>query len=167
MKVFSNESALHIRWPEYWSFSFSIIPSNEYSEFISFRIDWFDLHVVQGILKSLQHHSLKASFLWCFSAFFTVQLSHPYMTFGKKDSFDSRDVGMTKDIARKMEQHRAHIQTCSENICKRNQLEMWTRQKINDVKLRERRVCATPAQGSRSVIKSKGSEPNGLHPAAQ
>ena len=66
---------------------------------------------------------------------------------------------MTKDIDQKMDQHRAHIQTCSENICKRNQLDMWTRQKINDVKLRERRVCATPAQGSRSRIKSKGSEP--------
>ena len=81
IRVFSNESALHIRWPKYWSFS--INPSNEYSWLISFRIDCFDLVVVQGSLKHLlQHHSLKASILWC-SAFFTVQLSHPYMTTGK------------------------------------------------------------------------------------
>ena len=77
LRVFSNESVLHIRWPKYWSFSFSISPSNEYSGLISFRIDWCD---VQGTLKSLlQHHSSKASFLRC-SAFFMVQLSHPYMT---------------------------------------------------------------------------------------
>ena len=81
--VFSNESTLHIRWPKYWSFSFSISSSNEYSGLMSFRIDWFDLLAVQGTLKSLlQHHSSKASFLWC-SAFFTVQLSHPCMTTGK------------------------------------------------------------------------------------
>ena len=79
----SNESALHIRWPKYWSFSFSIRPSNEYSGLISFRIDRFDLLEVQGTLKSLlQHHSLKASVLWG-SAFFMVQLSNPYMTTGK------------------------------------------------------------------------------------
>ena len=79
----SNESALHIRWPKYWSFSFSIRPSNEYSGLISFRIDRFDLLEVQGTLKSLlQHHNLKASVLWG-SAFFIVQLSHPYMTTGK------------------------------------------------------------------------------------
>ena len=79
--VFSNESALHIRWPNYWSFSIS--PSNEYSELISLRIDWFVLFAVQGTLKSLlQHHSSKASILWC-SAFFMVQFSHPYMTTGK------------------------------------------------------------------------------------
>ena len=83
IRVFSNESALCIRWPKYWSFSFSISPSNEYSGLISFRIDWFDLLVVQGILKSLlQHHSSKASILQC-SAFFMVQLSGPYMTSGK------------------------------------------------------------------------------------
>ena len=81
--VFSNESVFHIRWPEYWSFSFSIRPSNEYSGPRSFRMDWLDLLVVQGTLKSLlQHHSSKASILW-HSAFFTVQLSHPYMTTGK------------------------------------------------------------------------------------
>ena len=81
IRVFSNESVLHIRWPKYWSFSFSISPSNEYSGLISFTIDWFDL-AVQGTLKSLlQHHSSKASILWC-SAFFIVQLSHPYMTTG-------------------------------------------------------------------------------------
>ena len=80
IRVFSNESVLHIRWPKYWSFSFSISPSNEYSGLISFRMDWLDLLAVQGTLKSLlQHHSSKASILWC-SAFFIVQLSHPYMT---------------------------------------------------------------------------------------
>ena len=83
IRVFSDESALHIRWPKYWSFSFSISPSNEHSQLISFRIDWFDLLVVQGTLKSLlQHHSSKESMLW-HSAFFIVQLSHPYMTTGK------------------------------------------------------------------------------------
>ena len=83
LRVFSNESVLHIRWPKYWGFSFNISPSNECSGLISFRIDWFDLFAVQGILKSLlQYHSLKTSVLWC-SAFFVVQLSHPYMTTGK------------------------------------------------------------------------------------
>ena len=83
VRVFSNESVLHIRWPKYWSMSFSISPSNKYSGLTSFRIDWFDLHAVQRTLKSLlQHHSSKASILWC-SAFFIVQLSHPYMTTGK------------------------------------------------------------------------------------
>jgi len=78
IRVFSNELALCVRWPKYWSFSFSISPSNEYSGLISFRIDWFDLRAVQGTLKSLfQHHSLKALILWC-SAFFIVQLSHEY-----------------------------------------------------------------------------------------
>ena len=82
IKVFSNESVLPIRWPKYWNFSFSISPSNEYAGPISFRIDWFDLLAVQGTLRSLlQHHSSKASVLQC-SAFFTVQLSHPYMTTG-------------------------------------------------------------------------------------
>ena len=81
--VFSNEPVLCIRWPKYWSFSFSISPSNEYLEQISFRMDWLDLLAVQGTHKSLlQHHSSKASILW-HSAFFTVQLSHPYMTTGK------------------------------------------------------------------------------------
>ena len=83
IRIFFNESALCIRWPKYQSFSFSISPSNEYSEVISFRIDWFDLLAVQGTLKSLlQHHSSKASILWR-SAVFTVQLSHPYITTGK------------------------------------------------------------------------------------
>ena len=83
IKISSSESVLHIRWPKYWSFSFSISLSNEYSGLISFRIDWFDLLAVQGTLKCLlQHHSSKASILW-HSAFFTVQLSHPYMTTGK------------------------------------------------------------------------------------
>ena len=83
IRVFSNESVLHIKWPKYWSFSFSISPSSQYSGLISFRIDWFDLLAVQGTFKSLlQHHSSKASILRC-SAFFMVQLSHPYMTTGK------------------------------------------------------------------------------------
>ena len=83
IRVFSNESALHIRWPKYWSFSFSISPSNEHPGLISFRMDWLDLLVVQETLKSLlQHHSSKASIL-LHSAFFIVQLSHPYMTTGK------------------------------------------------------------------------------------
>ena len=83
IRVFSNESTLHFRWPKYWSFSFSISPSKEHPGLISYRMDWLDLLAVQGTLKSLlQHHSSKASILWC-SAFFTVQLSHPYMTTGK------------------------------------------------------------------------------------
>ena len=82
IRVFSNESTLHMRWPKYWSFSFSISPSNEHLELI-FRMDWLDLLAVQGTLKSLlQHHSPKVSILWC-SAFLTVQLSHPYTTTGK------------------------------------------------------------------------------------
>ena len=83
IRVFSNESTLRMRWPKYWSFSFSIIPSKEIQGLISFRMDWLDLLAVQGTLKSLlQHHSSKASILRC-SAFFTVQFSHPYMTTGK------------------------------------------------------------------------------------
>ena len=83
IRVFSKESVLHIRWPRYWSFSFNISPSNEYSGLISFRMDWLDLLADQGTLKSLfQHHSSKVSVHWC-SAFFIVQLSHPYMTTGK------------------------------------------------------------------------------------
>ena len=88
IRVFSNESVLHIKWPNYWGFSFSISLSNEYSGLISFRMDWLDLLAVQGTLKSLfQHHSSKASFLQHL-AFFMVQLSHPYMTTGKNHSFD-------------------------------------------------------------------------------
>ena len=83
IRVFSKESALHIRWPKYWSFSFSISPSIDYSGLISFRIDWFDLLAVQGTLKSLlQHHNPKASIVWR-SAFFMIQLLHPYMTTGQ------------------------------------------------------------------------------------
>ena len=83
IRLFSNESVLHIRWPKYWSFSFNISPSNEYSELISFKMDWLDLLLVQGTLRSLlQHHSSKASILQN-SAFFIVQLSHPHMTTGK------------------------------------------------------------------------------------
>ena len=83
IRILSNESALHIRWPKYWSFSFNISPSNEHPGLVSFRMDWLDLLEVQGTLKSLfQHHSSKASILWC-SAFFNVQLSLPYVTTGK------------------------------------------------------------------------------------
>ena len=83
IRVYSNESTFRMRWPKYWSFSFSIIPSKEHPGLISFRMEWLDLLAVQGILKSLlQHHSSKASILWC-SAFFIVQFSHPYMTTGK------------------------------------------------------------------------------------
>ena len=83
IRVFSNKSTLHVKWPKYWSFSFSISPSKEHPELISFRMDWLDLLAVQGTLKSLvQHHSSKASIFWC-SAFFTVQLSNPYLTTGK------------------------------------------------------------------------------------
>jgi len=88
IRVFSNESTLHMRWPKFWNFSFSIIPSKEIPRLISFRMDWLDLLAVQGALKSLlQHHSSKASILQ-HSAFFTVQLSHPYMTTGKNHSLD-------------------------------------------------------------------------------
>ena len=90
IRVFSNESALHMRWPKYWSFSFNISPSNEHPGLISLRMDWLDLLAVQGTLKSLlQHHSSKASILQC-SVFFIVQLSHPYMTTGKTISLSRR-----------------------------------------------------------------------------
>ena len=99
IRVFSNKLLLHIRWPNYWSFSFSISPSNEYSGLISSRIDWFDLLAVQGTLKSLlQDHSSKASILW-HSAFFIVQLSHPYMTTGKKHSFDCTDLCRQSNVS--------------------------------------------------------------------
>ena len=92
IRVFSNVSVLHIRWPSYWRFSFSSNPSSEYSGLISFRIDWLDLFAVQGTLKSLlQLHSSKGSSLWC-SAFFIVQLSHPYMTSGKTIALTRRDL---------------------------------------------------------------------------
>ena len=92
IRVFSNESAVHIRWPKYWSFSFNISPSNEYPGLMSFRMDSLDLFAVQGTLKSLlQHHSLKASILQ-HSAFFIVQLSHPYMTTGKTIALTRRTI---------------------------------------------------------------------------
>ena len=101
IRVFYNESTLHIKWPKYWNFSFSISPSNEYSGLISFRIDWFALLAVQGTLKALlQYHSSKASILWC-SAFFVVQLSHPYMTIGKTIAltiWTMRTTKETKDL---------------------------------------------------------------------
>ena len=88
-RVFSNQSVFHLSWPKYWSFSFSVSPSNECSGLISFRMDWLDLLAVQGTLKSLQHHSSKASILQ-HSAFFIVQLSHPYMTTGKTKALTRR-----------------------------------------------------------------------------
>ena len=100
IRVFSNESVLCIRWPKYWSFSFSISPSNEYSGLISFRMDWLDLLAVQGTLKSLlQHHSSKASILWL-SAFLMVQLSHPYMTTGKAIALSIHRSEVVKSLSR-------------------------------------------------------------------
>ena len=103
IRVFSNESVLHIRWPNYWSFSFSIRPSSEYSGLISFKIDWLDLLAVQGALKSLlQHHSSKASIL-LHSSFLTVQLSHQYMTTGKTIALTTRTfVGKVMSLLFKM-----------------------------------------------------------------
>ena len=98
IRVFSNESVFCIWWPKYWSFSFSISPSNEYSGPTSFRIDWFDLLAVQGTLKSLlKHHSSEASILYC-SAFLIVQLSHPYMTTGKTIALTRRTFGLVTHI---------------------------------------------------------------------
>ena len=110
IRVFFSESVLYIRWPKYWSFSFSISPSNEYSGLISFRMDCMDLLAVQGTLKSLlQHHSLKASILRC-SAFFIVQLSHPYMTTGKTIALAKRTfVGKVKSGIFKLGQLRCAI----------------------------------------------------------
>ena len=99
IRVFSNESVLCIRWPKYWSFSFSISPSNEYTGLISFRMDWLDLLAVQGTLKSLlQHYISKASILW-HSAFFIVQLSHPYMTTGKTIALIRWDLGRQSNVS--------------------------------------------------------------------
>ena len=99
IRVFSSESVLCIRWPKYWSFSFSISPSNEYSELISFRMDWLDLLAVQQTLKSLlQHHSSKASTLQR-SAFFIVQVSHPYMTPGKTIALTKMDLGWQSNVS--------------------------------------------------------------------
>ena len=99
IRIFSNESTLHVWWPNYWGFSFSISPFSEYSGLISFRIDWFDLLVVRGTLKSLlQNHSLKASILWC-SAFFMVELSYPYMTTGKTVPLTLMDICQQNDVS--------------------------------------------------------------------
>ena len=99
IRVFSNESLLHIRWPKYWSFSFSISPSNKYSGLISFKIDWLDLLAVQGTLKSLlKHHSSKASIFQC-SAFFIVQLSHLYMATRKTTAFDYTDLCWQSNVS--------------------------------------------------------------------
>ena len=117
IRVFSNESTLRIRWPKYWSFSFSIIPSNEHPGLVSFRMDWLDLLAVQGTLKSLlQHHSSEASILRC-SAFFTVQLSHPYMTTVCR----SKEI-LVLDIYAGTQIHSCtcmfiHVHTCSQQHC--------------------------------------------------
>ena len=98
IRVFSKEPVLLIRWPKYWSFSFSISPSNAYSGLISFRMDWLDLLAVQGTLKSLlQHHTSKPSIVWC-SAFFTIQLSHPYMTAGKTIALTRRTFVLQSNV---------------------------------------------------------------------
>ena len=98
IRVFSNESTLRMRWPKYWSFSFNISPSNEHPGLIAFRMDWLDLLAVQWTLKSLlQHHSSKASILLC-SAFFTVQLSHPYMTTGKTIALTNNETQLLIDL---------------------------------------------------------------------
>ena len=98
IRVFWDESALHMRWPKYWSLSLSISPSNEHLGLISFRMDWLDLLAIQGTLKSLlQHHSSKASIFWC-SAFFTVQLSHPYMTTGKNIALISASLALVVGV---------------------------------------------------------------------
>ena len=98
-KVISNESALHIRWPEYWSFSFSNSPSNEYSLSISFQNDWFDLLAVLGTLKSILYHQNSKASVLQYSAFFMVQLLHRYMTTGKKHSFDCMDLCRQSDVS--------------------------------------------------------------------
>ena len=108
IRVFSDESALHIRWVKYWSFHFNISPSNEHPGLISFRMDWLDLLAVQGSLKSLlQHHSSKASIL--FSAFFTVQLSHPYMTTGKT-------IALTRWMIKPFSKTSQHISSCDDRL---------------------------------------------------
>ena len=119
IKVFSNESTLHMRWPKYWSFSFSIIPSKEIPGLASFRMDWLDLLAVQGTLKSLlQHHSSKASILWR-SAFFTVQLSHPYMTTGKTIALTlmTQQSHYWAYTPRKPELKETHVPQCSSQHC--------------------------------------------------
>ena len=103
IRVFSSEGALRISWPVYWNFSFNISPCTEYSRLISFRIDWFDLLTVQGTLTSLlEHHNSKASILWC-SAFFMVQLSHVYMTTGKKQTNKQTNIALIGDMDSKQQ----------------------------------------------------------------
>ena len=117
IRVFSNESALCIRWPKYWSFSFNISPSNEHPGLISFRTDWLDLLAVQGTLKSLlQQHSSKASILW-HSAFFTVQFSHPYMTTGKTTALTKQTfVGKVISLLFNMLSRLVHLPKRVENL---------------------------------------------------
>ena len=136
--VFSNESALRIRWPKHWSFNFSISPSNEHPGLVSFRMDWLDLLAVQGTLKSLlQHHTSKSSILWC-SAFFTVQLSHPYMTTGKTTALTRQTfVGKVKSwlLRKKAECRRIDA---FELWCWRRLLRVsWTARRSNQSMLKE------------------------------
>ena len=122
IRVFSNESALHIRWPKYWSFSFNINPSNEHPGLISFMMDWLDLLIAQGTLKNLlQHHSSKASIFW-HSAFFIVQLSHPYMTTGKtialtRWTFVDKQSHCWAYTPRKPELKETRVPQCSSQHC--------------------------------------------------
>ena len=116
VKVFSNESTLCMRWPKFWSFSFSIIPSKQISGLISFKMDWLDLFAVQGTLKSLlQHHSSKASILWC-SAFFMVQFSHPYMTTGKTIALTRRTL-VIKEMSLLLNMLSRLVITFQEAVC--------------------------------------------------
>ena len=113
IRVFSNESTLHMRWPKYWSFSFRIIPSKEHPGLISYRMDYLDLLAVQETLKSLLHHSSKASILW-HSAFFTVQLSHPYMTTGKtialaRQAFVGKIMSLLFNMLPRLEHRSKHL----------------------------------------------------------
>ena len=112
IRVFSHESVLPLRWPKYWSFSFSISPSNEYSGLTSFKMDWLDLLAVQGTLKTLlQHHSSKVSILWC-SGFFIVQLSHPYMTTGKTIAWKNQAVQKSKRYKEESVLESWHLSVC-------------------------------------------------------
>ena len=113
IRVFSNESTLCIRWPKYWSFSFSISPSNEHPGLVSFRMDWLDLLAVQETLKSLlQHHSSKASILRC-STFFRVQLSHPCMTTGKTIALTRQTFDLTLLLLLLLLSHFSHVRLCA------------------------------------------------------
>ena len=168
IRVFSNESALHIRWPKNWSFSFSISPSNEYSGLISFRMDWLDLLAVQGTLKSLlQHRSSKASILWC-SAFFIVQLSHPYMTTGKTMALTSHQGSSKVAEGGRREGQRAQCEASTpqagfENGREKSRGGKAYRQSQETRKSQERIVCLFsgffPTASSRHVLPAPWFQP--------